>query len=68
MTTGTVKYWNEERGYGFIKPDDSPADIFVHAKDIAGSAKSLDKDQMVSFEPFMDEKRGKPRAVNVRVI
>ena len=51
MATGTVKWFNAEKGYGFISPDDNSADIFVHFSAIEGSGfKELQEDQKVSFE------------------
>ena len=51
MTTGTVKWFNAEKGYGFIAPDDGTADLFAHHSAIAGSGyKSLDEGQKVQFE------------------
>jgi CspA family cold shock protein len=68
MASGTVVGFNEDRGYGFIRLDGgNSADIFVHARDIANADK-LNQGQRVSFEIIMDEKRGKQRADNVRLI
>ena len=51
MATGTVKWFNAEKGFGFISPDDNSADIFVHFSAIEGSGfKELQEDQKVSFE------------------
>src|SRR5690606_30132681 len=51
MTTGTVKWFNADKGYGFIAPDDGSADLFAHHSAIAGSGyKSLDEGQKVQFE------------------
>lgn len=67
MPTGTVANFRDEAGYGFIRPDDGGADVFVHASNIA-NADALKKDQRVSFEIIADDRRGKPRADRVRVI
>ncbi len=63
---GTVKFFNNEKGYGFISRDDGE-DIFVHHSNIAGSGfKSLDEGQKVEFE--IGEGRKGDEAKNVRVI
>jgi CspA family cold shock protein len=65
MATGTVKWFNAEKGYGFIAPDDGSADVFVHFSAISGSGfKSLDENQKVEFETTMGQKG--PQAENVR--
>jgi CspA family cold shock protein len=64
--SGTVKFYNAQKGYGFIKPDDGGKDVFVHvtAVERAGIA-SLDEGARISFETEPD-KRGKgPKAVNL---
>jgi CspA family cold shock protein len=51
MTTGTVKWFNSEKGYGFIAPDDGSADVFAHFSNIAGTGyRNLEEDQKVSFD------------------
>lgn len=51
MTTGTVKWFNSEKGYGFIAPDDGSADVFAHFSNISGSGyRNLEEDQKVSFD------------------
>ena len=67
MASGIVVGFNDDRGFGFIRPDGGGADIFVHAHDITNADK-LNHGQRVSFEILMDEKRGKSRADKVRVI
>ena len=57
MATGTVKWFNAEKGYGFISPDDNSADIFVHFSAIEGSGfKELQEDQKVEFEATQGQK------------
>ena len=51
MSTGTVKWFNAEKGFGFIAPDDGSSDIFVHYSAIQSSGfRSLEENQKVSFE------------------
>ena len=67
--TGVVKFFNGERGYGFIKPDDGARDVFVHitAVEQAGM-KSLTEGQRISFDVEPDKKGKGPKAVNVTAI
>ena len=52
MATGTVKWFNDSKGYGFITPDDGAKDLFVHFSNIAGDGfKSLSEGSRVEFEP-----------------
>ena len=67
MSIGKVSYYDDERGFGFIVPDDGGADVFVHANYIV-NADFLRKDQRVSFEVVSDDRRGKPRADRVMVV
>jgi len=66
MATGTVKWFNNEKGYGFITPDEAGEDLFVHFSAIAGSGfKSLDEGAKVSFEVTQGEKG--PQATDVQL-
>jgi cold shock protein len=67
ISTGTIKMYDEERGFGFIRSDDHAADVFVHAKSIVG-ASELIQGQIVEFEAVFDSARGKYRAADVRVV
>ena len=60
MTNGTVKFYNEVKGYGFISPDGGGKDVFVHATALerAGLG-SLAEGQKVSFETELDQRSGK---------
>jgi cold shock protein len=65
MATGTVKWFNADKGFGFIAPDDGTADVFVHFSAISGSGyRSLDENQKVEFETTQGQKG--PQAENVR--
>ena len=66
MATGTVKWFNESKGYGFISPSDGNADVFVHFSAIEGDGyKSLAEGQTVSFEVEKGPKG--PQAAQVKV-
>lgn len=66
MTTGTVKFFNEQKGFGFIQPEDGGADSFVHISDVERSGMStLRENQRVSYDVEQDE-RGKMKATNLR--
>jgi CspA family cold shock protein len=67
MPEGTVKWFNGEKGFGFIAPDDGGKDVFVHYSGIAGTGhKSLEEGQRVYFETTQGQKG--PQAANVRPI
>jgi CspA family cold shock protein len=69
MAEGTVKFFNDEKGYGFIAPEGGSQDVFVHVTELRRSGiESLEEGQRVSFEVKIDPKRGKPNAVDVRVL
>ncbi|GAA1742249.1 MULTISPECIES: cold-shock protein [Aeromicrobium] len=67
MATGTVKWFNAEKGYGFIAPDDGGEDLFAHFKQIQGSGyRSLDENQKVEFEVEQGQKG--LQAANIRAL
>ena len=64
MATGTVKWFDEAKGYGFITPEDGSKDLFVHFSNIASEGfKTLSEGTTVSFEPRQGQKG--PEAINV---
>lgn len=66
MITGTVKFFNADKGYGFIAPEDGGSDAFVHISAVERAGmRTLDKDQRVSYELETD-RRGKTNAVNLQ--
>ena len=66
MATGTVKWFNDAKGYGFITPEDGGKDLFVHFSNISGDGfKTLQENSKVEYEPREGEKG--PEATNVVV-
>lgn len=66
MPIGTVKFFNADKGYGFIAPEDGGEDAFVHITAVeAAGMRTLDKDQRVSYE-LQADKRGKMAAGNLQ--
>ena len=67
MATGTVKWFNPEKGFGFITPEDGSADVFVHFSAISGEGyRNLEEGQKVEFDVTQGQKG--PQAESVRVV
>jgi len=66
MTQGTVKWFNGQKGFGFIQPDDSSKDVFVHISAVERAGmNSLNEGQKVLYEVVADRKTGKSAAENL---
>ncbi|WP_439495134.1 cold-shock protein [Bosea sp. (in: a-proteobacteria)] len=69
MSTGTVKWFNETKGYGFITPDAGGSDVFVHISAVERSGlRGLNEGQKISFDLEADRKTGKSSAVNLKTV
>jgi len=69
MATGTVKFFNVQKGYGFIAPSDGGKDVFVHISAVERAGMSnLAEGQQVSFDLVTDPKRGKTSAENLKAV
>jgi CspA family cold shock protein len=67
MAVGTVKFFNTQKGYGFIQPDDGSNDVFVHISAVErASLRSLTEGQKISYEVLTE--RGRPAASNLAVL
>ncbi len=67
MATGTVKWYNPAKRFGFIKPDDNSSDVFVHVSALeAAGISMLDEGQRVQYE--LAENKGKMSAVNLKIV
>ena len=67
MTTGTVKWFNAAKGFGFIQPDDGGADVFVHISAVERSSLgSINEGQKLSFELERDQRSGKMAAAQLQ--
>jgi CspA family cold shock protein len=67
MTTGTVKFYNVHKGFGFIQPDDGGKEVFVHATALERAGiRSLNEGQKVSFDTEEDRRSGKIAVANIK--
>ena len=67
MSTGTVKWFNAEKGFGFIQPDDGGKDVFVHVSAVERAGMyNLTEGQKLSFEVVRNPKNGKDAAENLQ--
>ena len=67
MPQGKIKLFNEDKGYGFIKPDDGGNDVFFHVSSLREGDEVV-RDAVVRFEMGVDQKSGKPKAVSVDLV
>jgi CspA family cold shock protein len=69
MRTGTVKFYNSQRGYGFIQPDDGGKDVFVHATALERAGmRGLVEGQKIGFDVETDRRSGKDAAANLQQV
>ena len=69
MATGTVKWFNDQKGFGFIQPDNGSKDVFVHISAVERAGlRTLKEGQKVSFEMETDKKTGKSSAGNLSAV
>jgi CspA family cold shock protein len=67
MNTGTVKFYNDQKGFGFIQPDDGGKDVFVHATALERAGmRGLVQGQKVSFDTSEDQRTGKTAVSNIQ--
>lgn len=68
MATGTVKWFNETKGFGFIQPDEGGNDVFVHVSAVeAAGLKTLNDNQKVSYD-LVEDRKGRNSAGNIQLV
>jgi CspA family cold shock protein len=69
MQVGTVKFYNDQKGYGFIQPEDGSKDVFVHATALERAGmRALNEGQKVSFDTAADSRSGKISVNNIQAV
>ena len=69
MSTGSVKWFNGQKGFGFIQPDDGGKDVFVHISAVERAGmQNLNEGQKISYEVVADPRTGKSSADNLRAV
>ncbi len=69
MSTGTVKWFNAQKGFGFIQPDDGQKDVFVHISAVEQAGMNgLNEGQKISYELISDRRSGKVSAGNLKAV
>jgi cold shock protein len=69
MSTGSVKWFNGQKGFGFIQPDDGGKDVFVHISAVERAGmRDLNEGQKISYEVVADRRTGKSAADNLRAV
>jgi cold shock protein len=69
MSTGTVKWFNGQKGFGFIQPDDGSKDVFVHISAVERAGmNNLNEGQKIGYEVVADRRTGKSSANNLRAV
>jgi cold shock protein len=69
MSTGSVKWFNGQKGFGFIQPDDGGKDVFVHISAVERAGmRDLNEGQKISYEVVADRRSGKSAADNLRAV
>ena len=69
MTKGTVKWFNSQKGFGFIQPEDGDKDVFVHTSAVERAGMStLNEGQQISYDIVADRRSGKSSAENLRAV
>ena len=69
MPQGTVKFFNDQKGFGFVRPDDGGKDVFVHISAVERAGmRALNEGQKIAFDVVADRKTGKSSAENLQAV